>query len=49
MNDKKELIEVQGTGEEATFTRTQLNAMLDFAEKGINELIEIQNKIIQEA
>lgn len=49
MNDKKELIEVQGTGEEATFTRTQLNAMLDFAEKGINELIEIQNRIIQEA
>ena len=49
MNDKKELIEVQGTGEEATFSRTQLNAMLDFAEKGINELIEIQNRIIQEA
>jgi len=49
MNDKFELVEVQGTGEEATFTRAQLNAMLDFAEKGIKELIELQNKIIQEA
>lgn len=49
MNDKLELIEVQGTGEEATFTRSQLNAMLDFAEKGIKELIEMQNKVIEEA
>lgn len=49
MNSNLELIEVQGTGEEATFTRNQLNAMLDFAEKGIKELIELQNKIIQEA
>ncbi len=49
MNDKLELIEVQGTGEEATFTRGQLSAMLDFAEKGIKELIEMQNKVIGEA
>lgn len=49
MNDKLELVEVQGTGEEATFTRSQLNAMLDFAEKGIKEIIEMQNKVIEEA
>lgn len=38
----KGLVEVQGTGEDGTFSRDQLNAMLDLAEKGIGELGEIQ-------
>lgn len=49
MNKKIELIEVQGTGEEATFTRGELNAMLDFAEKGLKEIFELQDKAIEEA
>lgn len=49
MNKKMELIEVQGTGEEATFTRGELNAMLDFAEKGLKEIFELQDKAIEEA
>lgn len=48
MNDKGEFIEVQGTGEEATYTRVQLNRLLDLAEKGIMELIELQKKEIKE-
>jgi ribonuclease PH len=48
MNSKGEFIEVQGTGEEATYNREQMNMMLDLAEKGIKELIEIQNKEIKE-
>jgi ribonuclease PH len=48
MNSKGEFIEVQGTGEEATYNREQMNMMLDLAEKGIKELIEIQNKEIEE-
>lgn len=48
MNSKGEFVEVQGTGEEATYNRDQMNAMLDLAEKGIKELIEIQNREIQE-
>lgn len=49
MNNKMELIEVQGTGEEATFSRAELNAMLDFAEKGLKEIFILQNKAIEEA
>ena len=48
MNDKGEFIEVQGTGEEATYTRAELNTLLDLAEKGINDLFEIQNKNLEE-
>ncbi len=42
MDSTGKLIEVQGTGESDTFSRSQLNQMLDVAEKGINELLEIQ-------
>ena len=36
------LIEVQGTAEGAAFTRSELNALLDLAEKGIRELMAAQ-------
>lgn len=48
MNGKGEYVEVQGTGEEATYTRKELNLLLDLAEKGIEEIIQIQNSIIGE-
>ena len=48
MNSKGEFVEVQGTGEEATYTRAQLNELIDLAEVGIKEIIEIQNKTIGE-
>lgn len=48
MTDTGELIEVQGTGEEAPFTRAQMNQMLDLAEEGIMELIERQKIVIGE-
>ena len=48
MNGKGEFVEVQGTGEEATYTRAELNTLLDLAEKGINDLFEIQNKNLEE-
>ncbi len=48
MNADGEYVEVQGTGEEATYTRAELNAMLDLAEQGIKELVEMQNKAIEE-
>jgi ribonuclease PH len=44
MDNTGKLIEVQGTGESDTFTRSQLNQMLDVAEKGIKELLEIQKQ-----
>ncbi|TYQ30146.1 ribonuclease PH [Pseudanabaena sp. UWO310] len=42
MDSTGKLIEVQGTGESDTFSRSQLNQMLDVAEKGINELLKHQ-------
>ncbi|MEW5787897.1 MAG: ribonuclease PH [Pseudomonadota bacterium] len=36
------LIEVQGTAEGAAFSRAELNALLDLADKGIRELMEAQ-------
>ncbi len=39
-------VEVQGTGEESTFTKADLDEMLRLAEKGISELIEVQNQAL---
>ena len=46
MNSKLELIEVQGTAEAGSFSRQQMNQMLDFAEQGITELIESQKLVL---
>jgi ribonuclease PH len=43
MNDQLDLIEVQGTAEEQSFSRSQLNDMLDIAEIGIRELFTHQS------
>lgn len=40
------LIEVQGTGERSTFSRTELDAMLDLAERGIRDAFEIQRRAL---
>lgn len=46
MTGNGQFVELQGTGEEATFSRQQLNELLDLAEKGIKELFDIQKEII---
>ena len=46
MNGKLELIEIQGTAESKSLTRSQLNKMLDLAEKGIKELLEAQQEAL---
>jgi ribonuclease PH len=43
MTDNRELIEVQGTAESGSFSRQQLNELLDLADTGIQELMAIQN------
>jgi ribonuclease PH len=48
MNENLHLIEVQGTAEEGTFSRTQLNEILDLAEKGIQELMAAQQQVLAE-
>lgn len=46
MNSNLDLIEIQGTAESGSFSRRQMNQMLDFAEKGIQELIDAQAAIL---
>ncbi|MDR7856687.1 ribonuclease PH [Tissierella sp.] len=46
MTDKGEFVEIQGTGEEATFTRKELNELLDLAEIGIKKLVDIQKDVL---
>jgi ribonuclease PH len=46
MNSVGEFIEVQGTGEEATFTESQLADLLAIGKSGIRDLIAAQEKAI---
>ena len=46
MNSRGEFIEVQGTGEEATFTETQLAELLALGKAGIRELLAGQQAAI---
>jgi ribonuclease PH len=46
MNSKGELIEVQSTAEGKPFSRESFNLMLEKASAAINEIIEIQKKIL---
>ena len=46
MNSRGEFIEVQGSGEEATFTETQLADLLTLGKVGIRELLAAQERAI---
>ena len=46
MTGKGRFVEVQGTGEEATFTEKELQAMLKLARRGISQLAEVQRKLL---
>ena len=47
MNEKNEIIELQGTGEQAAFSRGELDRMLDIAQSGIDELLADQLEAIK--
>ena len=49
MTSDGEFVEVQGTGEESTYTRKQLDALLNMAEKGNLALHEMQMEVLSEA
>jgi len=48
MNQHLGIIEVQGTAEEGSFSRNQLNELLDFAQKGIQQLLIVQREAISD-
>ena len=47
MTDNGEFIEVQGTAEEGSFSKSTLDEVLALAEKGINKLFQAQQEVIQ--
>lgn len=49
MTSNGEFVEVQGTGEESTYSREQLNSLLDMAEKGNSLLHKMQVKVLSDA
>jgi len=46
MVEPTEFVEVQGTGEHATFSRAQLETLLNVAQRGIAELFQAQRKVL---
>ncbi|MDD3264302.1 MAG: ribonuclease PH [Dehalococcoidales bacterium] len=48
MTSSGELVEIQGTAETKPFSREQMDEMLDLAQKGINELLQIQQHVIRD-
>lgn len=46
MTEQLEILEIQGTAEAGTFSRTQLNQIMDLAEKGIQQMILAQHQAL---
>lgn len=46
MTDNNQFVEIQGTGEGATFSREQMSLMTDLATEGCQQLFQLQSKII---
>tara|TARA_B100000586_G_scaffold267841_1_gene243244 strand:- start:2318 stop:3001 length:684 start_codon:yes stop_codon:yes gene_type:complete len=44
MNSEGEFIEIQGTGEKKSFSKQQLDNMIDTATKGISQILDLQMK-----
>ena len=47
MTGSGKFIEVQGTGEEATFTRAELDKLLGLASRGIKQLVGVQERALR--
>ena len=48
MTDAGGFIEVQGTAEDAAFSQNEMLAMMALARSGIEELLELQKKVLAE-
>lgn len=46
MNERGELVEIQGTGERIPFSRAKMNEMLDMAEASVQELLKLQRETV---
>lgn len=48
MTGKGEFVEIQGTGEEASFSRAQLNDLLALGENGLRQVMAIQKEVLKD-
>ena len=48
MTGSGQYVEVQSSGEESTFSREQLDELLELGSKGVNEIIQLQEQAISE-
>lgn len=48
LNENLDIIELQGTAEEGSFSRAQMNQILDLAESGIRDLLAAQRQVFGE-
>ena len=46
--EEGELVEMQGSGEEATFSQSELTSMMELGRKGIADLIEAQRRLLEQ-
>ena len=46
MNEQGQYIEIQGTAEDGSFDRSQLTSLLDLADHGVRQLIELQKQAL---
>lgn len=46
MTEEGHFVEIQGTGENAEFSRDELSVMLDLAEGGLRDLTALQRKAL---
>jgi ribonuclease PH len=49
LNETLEIIELQGTAEAGSFSRIQMNQIMDLAETGIQELLQLQRQAFEAA
>ena len=47
MTSRGEFIEIQGTAEGKPFNREAIDSLISLAEKGINELFQIQQSVLE--
>jgi ribonuclease PH len=49
LTESGDFVEIQGSGEEATFTQAQMDEMLVLGRKGVTELAALQQQVIDSA
>ena len=49
MTESMDFVELQGSGEEASFTNDEMESMLGLGKKGVSEIIELQKQAVLEA